>query len=270
MVPSSHLRVYQPLDSFPRAERVRWASYIEKGGSRAIQTTHYRDVAFGGLGQTGVMYPVVSEHAFIRKVNGIWLVCPWRMRFRMLVGLLTFRNNLPFDVVDAFVPETEAEKAIDELDRIRNDTPGMRANIATASWHVPIRWFVPFDDSERILTDERGRLRVRYETDLSAARSRVGRGHEVLRSSGLPEGVVQAVGDVAEWLDEFPAESLVELDYGTVGDLFDRDELIQDRSAGEVWACLEALEVGDIAESSRRYAQLAAWWGRVQSLETAN
>lgn len=188
----------------------------------------------------------------------------------MLVGLLTFRNNLPFDVADAFVPESEAEKAIDELDRLRADTPQMRANIATASWHVPIRWFVPFDDSERILTDEDGILRVRYETDLSAAKSRVGRAHEILKSSGLPQGVVQAVADLAEWLNEFPPDSLVELDYGSVAGLFDKDELIQDRSAGEVWASLEALEVGDFAESSRRYARLAGWWARVQALESAN
>lgn len=270
MIPSSHLRVYQPLDSFSDSERERWAAYIKSGGPRVPAKILYRDVAFEGVGQTGVMYPMVAEHAFVRKVNGVWLVCPWRMKFRMLVSLLSFRNALPFDVADAFVPESEAEKAIDELDRLRNDTPGMRANIATAAWHVPIRWFVPFEDAERIVTDEESRIRVRYESDLASARSRVGRGHSIVAGAGLPEGVVKALSELCEWLDEFPPTSLVELDYGSVADLFDRSDLLKDRSAGEIWACLEALETGDFAESTRRYAELVGWWGRVQALENAN
>lgn len=188
----------------------------------------------------------------------------------MLVGLLNFRNALPQDVADAFVPDQEAEKAIDELDKLRSHVPGMRANIATASFHVPIRWFVPFDDSERILTDEDGRARVRYETDLAAAKGRVERALAILKSASLPEGVVSAVSDLSDWLNEFPSDSLVELDYGSVADLFEAPELISDRSAGEIWACLEALESGDFDESSQRYARLAGWWGRVQALENSN
>lgn len=270
MIPSSYLRVYQPLDSFPKAERARWSEYIRSGNARLPAKLLYKQVQFEGPAQTGVIYPAVSEHAFVRRINGEWFVCPWRLRFRMLVSLLSFRNTLPYDVADAFVPESEAEKAIDELDQLRNDTPGMRANIATASWHVPIRWFVPFDDAERVITDEGTRTRVRYETDLQTASSRIRRGQTIVTAAGLPEGVVRAVSELSEWLSEFPEESLVELDYGSVGDLFDREDLLNDRSAGEVWACLEALEVGDFAESSQRYAGLVAWWGRVQALETAN
>jgi hypothetical protein len=270
MIPSSHLRVYQPLDSFPKKEEAKWAEYIRAGGQRVPTTIAYRDVPFEGVGQTGVMYPVVSDHAYVRRINGAWFVCPGRLRFRMLVSLLSFRNALPSDVADAFVPESEAEKAIDELERLRNDTPGMRANIATASWQVPIRWFVPFDDSERIVTEEESKIRIRYETELPTARSRVGRGHAIVTASGLPEPVVRALSELVDWLDEFPPESLLELDYGSVADLFDPEDLAADRSAGEVWACLEALEIGDFAESSRRYAGLVGWWARAQALETSN
>lgn len=262
--------MYQPLDSFHAAERTRWAEYIRNGGLRAPATILYRDVPFEGPGQTGVLHPAVAEHAFVRRINGEWFVCPWRMKFRMLVSLLSFRNALPYEVADAFVPESEAEKAIDELGRLRNDTPGMRANIATASWHVPIRWFVPFDDGERIVTDEDSKVRIRYETDLRTARSRIGHGNAIVSAAGLPEGVVRAVSELADWMDEFPPESLLELDYGSVAELFDPEELLRDRSAGEIWACLEALETGDFSESSRRYAGLVGWWSRVQALENAN
>lgn len=268
MVPSSFLRVYEPLDEFPPPEREKWTAYISSGARRP-STVSYADVTFGAS-STGMIHPLVAEHAFVKKVDGRWMVCPWRVRLRTLVGMLTFRNTLPDEVAEDFVPEEKTQQILDELERIRQDNPGMRSNIAASPWHVPVRWFVLFDDAERIMTEDTGPFRLRYETDLGSALQRVNRALEILRAAGMLEAVIGAVAQLAEWLEEFPADSLLELDYGSVANLFERADLEGDRSAGEVWSSLEALEVGDFVEAGRRYEDLVEWWARVQALETAN
>jgi hypothetical protein len=268
MIPSSYLRVYEPLDSFSPREKQRWQAYVE-AGARLPSTISYRDVNFGPQG-TGMIHPLVAEHAFVKRVNGRWLICPWRVKLRMLVGLLAFRNTLPGDVADAFVPETHAERAILELEKLRQSQPDIRANIASAPWHVPLRWFVAFDDSEKLMTIENDKIRVRYETDLATALERVERGTRILQQAGMNEGVVEAVRELGDWLKEFSSESLLELDYASVADLFREEDLENDRSSGEVWSSLEALEVGDYEESGQRYFGLVEWWSRVQSLQSSN
>jgi hypothetical protein len=267
--PSSYLRIYEPLDSFPPQEQARWTAYIESG-QRLPSKIVYRDVAFEKNGRVGMLYPLVAEHAFVRKLNGNWLVCPSRLKLRVLVGLLAFRNALPADAAEALVPGDEAERAIQEIESLRENEAHMRAHITSAAWHVPIRWFSAFEDGERILTRESRSVRVRYETELSLAKSRVERAHKILKTAGLPDPVVQAVGELLEWMEEFSAHSLIELDYGSVAHLFTDEQLEGDRSAGEVWACLESLEVGDFEESARRYADLADWWAGPRALENAN
>lgn len=269
IVPCSYLRVFQPLDSFPAKERARWQEQIERNPSAPDQGP-FQQVTFTGTGHTGLLYPAVSDHAYFRSVGDRWFVCPWRLRLRLLVGLLAFRNTLPMDVAEAFVPEDEAERAIDELERLRVDEPDVRAHIATAAWQVPLRWFVAFDESERMVETHEGRMKVRYMTDLGKAGERVNRALRILRGSQIPDGVIDLVEELAEWVAEFPAESMLELDYSTVADLFSDDELSMDESVAEVWACLKALEAGELEESNQRYAELIAWWSRTQAIQAAN
>lgn len=248
MVPCSYLRVYQPLDSFPRRERARWSEYIESGVT-ARSEGGYRQIVFAGSGHTGILYPLQAEHAYFKMNAAKTYVCPWRVRLRILAGLLAFRNTLPVDVADAFVPEDEAEKAIDQLDQLRIDQPDARSHIATAAWQVPLRWFVAFDDSERLLDLGAERATIRYETDLANAAARVESSLAILRSSMIPHGVVQLMEELGEWMGEFPAESLLELDYASVAGLFSDDDISADHSAAEVWACLHALRMEDFEES---------------------
>lgn len=269
MVPASFLRIYRPLDSFDPAERARWTSYIE-GGARAPLSSPYRHVAFDDPNHMGVLYPATAEHAFVRRVGGRWFVCPWRTKLRVLVGLLAFRSMWPYEIADAFVPEQEAAKAATELERLRSQESELRAYITTATWHVPLRWFIAFDDADRNVSEERGGIRVLYETDLKSATSRVERGLSILKGAGMAEAVIEPVADLLEWITQFPLDGLLELDYGTVAGLFLHEELVLDRSAGEVWSCIEALEIGDFDESGRIYGDLSIWWGRVRALQSAN
>ncbi|MBW3587990.1 MAG: hypothetical protein KY429_01045 [Actinobacteria bacterium] len=270
MVPSSYLRIYQELESFEANERARWDDYIEKGKAPPL-SGHYRQVAFDETSGIGVLHPpTTSDHAYVKKLNGKWYVCPLRTRLRVLVGLLAYRNSLPNDFVDSFVPEEEAEKAIRELEELRDREPRLLSNINTSTWHVPLRWFTAFEDGERQLAEMDGSSSIVYQTDLVTGIARIERAIDIMSRAGLAEEIVEPVDNLLAWMKEFPGTSLLELDYGTIVQLFSAEELVFDRSAGEVWSCLEALEDGDFEESGRIYTELASWWGRVRSLESAN
>jgi hypothetical protein len=188
----------------------------------------------------------------------------------MLAGLLAFRGSIPEEVADAFVPESEARRAAHELAVLGEEHPEVRSHILHANWHVPLRWFAAFDDSERILTEDKEGLRVRYETPLSDGRARLERARTVLEGSLIDESVTEAVRELLEWLSAFPEDGLLELDYGSVAGTFSHDELLEDRSAAQVASCLEALASGDVVRAGRTFAELTERWTEVRSLEVLN
>ena len=124
----------------------------------------------------------------------------------MLAGLLAFRDSVPEEVAEAFVPEEEARRAASELAQLDEDHPEVRSHILHANWHVPLRWFAAFDDSERILTEDKEGLRIRYESTLSTAAARLERALEILEGSWIDESVTEAVRELLEWLADFPED----------------------------------------------------------------
>ncbi len=206
----------------------------------------------------------------MREVEGDVLICPWRTRLRMLAGLLAFRNSIPEEVAEAFVPEAEARRAAHELATLGDERPEVRSHILHANWHVPLRWFAAFDDSERILTEDKDGLRVRYETELSTAKARLVRCLSVLESTWIDDSVTTAVRELLEWLDGFTSDGIMELDYGSVAAMFSHEDLLEDRSAAEVATCLDALEAGDLIRAGRSFSGLTERWTAVRSKEVVN
>jgi hypothetical protein len=211
-----------------------------------------------------------AEGAFVREVDGVFLVCPWRTRLRMLAGLLAFRGSVPDEVAEAFVPEEEARRAASELQAVQERDPEIRSYILHANWHVPLRWFSAFSASERILTEDAEGLRVRYETRVHTGRARMKRALEILEASWIDEAVVGALSELAEWLEQFDGEGLIELDYGSVARLFSDDELLEDRTAADVWTCLQALDEGDVVRAGKIFAVLTEAWAGFRSQEVVN
>ncbi len=265
MINTCYLRVYLPLAAFSESERGRFhrASDVERPESEA-----QRWLVSSALPQ-GTAYPA-KEGAFVRRIEGEVLLCPWRTRLRMLVGLLAFRGAVPEEVADAFVPEAEARKAAEELASLGQDHPEIRSHILHANWHVPLRWFAAFDDSERILTEDAEGLRVRYETTLQRAGARLTQAIEILDTSWIDEGIVGSLKELMEWLEQFGSEGLLELDYGTVAQMFPDDELVDDRSASDVWNCLEYLSSGDTLRAGRLFGDLSERWTAVRAREVVN
>ena len=262
---TSYLRVYQPLEAFTPQEQDGWAKGVET--DRAPESSVSRRWLLGGFLPGWDARGAPAEGAFVRRVDGRVFVCPWRMRLRMLAGLLAFRNSVPEEVADAFVPAEDALRAARELEALDDSA---RCHILHVNWHVPLRWFAAFDDSERILTEDSEGLRVRYESSLLKARGRLARAVEVLESSWLDESLTETVRELWEWIEEFGEDGLVELDYGSVAAGFSHEELLDDRSAADVWTCLEAIAVGDVIRAGKIFEGLAERWTQVRVKEVAN
>ena len=267
MVAISYLRVYEPADAFPADERSRWLEPSEtlENHERAASQ---RWLLAGSLPREPLVAPY--EGAFVRVIEGRTFVCPWRTQLRMLAGLLAFRGSVPEEVADVFVPESQARDAAHALAELGEDHPEIRSHILHANWHVPLRWFVPFDEAERLLTEDKAGLRIRYETPLPSARSRLARAVDVLESSWIDSGVIDAVKELLAWLEGFSDEGLLELDYGSVASSFSHEDLLEDRSVADVWVCIDALAAGDLVRAGRMFSELTDRWTEVRAMEVVN
>jgi hypothetical protein len=264
MAKTSYLRVYQGIGRFSVEEQGRWLGQID--GEPVEATVSGRWLVKGSLPRN----ESIAEGAFLRRVDGEVLVCPWRIRLRMLAGMLAFREALPDEVADAFVPEIEASRAARELAAMDARDPAARSHILHSNWHVPLRWFAIFDGDDRILVEDGEGLRIRYETELEGGKQRLRRALRVLEGHWGEDEVTAAIRELDAWLGQFQGPGLVELDYGTVGSMFEADALVEDRSAEQVWACLEALEAGDLSGAAQRFSTLTEHWAPVRVFEVAN
>jgi len=221
-------------------------------------------------GAYGVWFESLRDDAFVIEQRGRRLVCPRHPRLRMLEGLLAFRHAYPPGIGESLVPETLARRAAAELALLQAGHPEARSHILTSPFHVPLRWFIAFEGKERALLSGPGGPGVRYRTSRRWALRRLERAGRVLEAVGFDEGTVGLVRDLADWLRPFPADSLVELDYGGVASLFGEDELAGDESAADLAASLAALQRGDLEEAGEHYAVVAARWAQAQALSFAN
>lgn len=188
----------------------------------------------------------------------------------MLAGLIAFRTSVPEEVAEAFVPESSARRAAAELENVEDLYTDVRSYILHANWHVPLRWFSAFDDSERILTEDSEGLRVRYETRLSSATTRLARALDILEGSWIDDSVVGAVKELTGWLNDFEEDGILELDYGSVARLFSDEELVEDHTSETIWECLEALSEGDVVRAGRIFASLSETWAEIRGQEVVN
>lgn len=267
MVPCAELRVFQPLDAFPAKERAEWERYIVSGGPLRPRRPLFRErVASSGL---GILFPAGGEGADVRLEGGVYYVCPWRTRLRVLASLLSFREAAPFEGSEGFIPDAEVRKASRELARMRRREPNAISFIMQSPWHVPVRWFVLFDDEERRLTEETGRHRLRYRTTARKAMARAERAVPALRRTDLG-AVARLIVELYEWLSAFDPRSIVELDYGGVCDLLSWDELDDDHSARDVQEALRALSSEGLARSADLYQSVIVRWAEVRAHEGMN
>ncbi|NBE53905.1 hypothetical protein [Streptomyces boluensis] len=272
---ASYLRVYEPLAAFPEPERAHWARYAERADHPSYQDELRRSLS-DLLPTPPVPVPVhESADAFVAYVDEVLVVCPWRTRLRGWQALGDLAEELPLPVLDAVLPPVLRRQASVDYEEWRERNPDARPWIRTATWHVPLHWFVLVSDEERRYEKgagdgEAGAPGLRYRTPMVEARRRVARGLKVLRDA-LDEGaLIDGLVDVGRWLEEFHPRSLVELDYGGLVHALPADRLDADHSAADVAEGLAALRDGDGAGAGEAYARLVERWRAVRERRLAS
>ncbi|MCW2667361.1 MAG: hypothetical protein JWN57_2323 [Frankiales bacterium] len=281
---AAQLRVYEPLAAFADAERERWTDYLSRALPRVEAAAVERRRTLEALAGLVPALPHEGEpEAFVTEVDGVTLLCPWNLRVRAAASLASFREDLPDEVADAFVPRAVAEAAAEELeaDRVAAGAP-LRTHVLTSTWQVPLRWFVLVDPEERtVVLGEPGRgagappgrrtgRELLYRTPMSRARRRVARALAVLRRTVEDGAVTAGVEELGRWLEEFHPRSLVELDYGGLVELLDDAELRQDESARDIADALAALAEGDTTRAGGAYGRVLGRMKALQGVESAN
>jgi hypothetical protein len=281
------LRVYEPLAAFPEPERAYWTAYTAdpKRPSRlellvAEQASAVRraiavppivgpDAELGGAFVLAPDAPDAPGDSGETGAAGPF-VCPLDERLRSWLALEALRQEVPEPLMSAFVPSAVAEAALSAYADWRIGHPGRQPRILTATWHVPLWWFVAFTPEERHLTLAPAHDRaLLYRTTMGRARQRMARALSVLRRS-MGEGVVtDGVEQVSRWLEEFHPHSRLELDYGGLASLVDDETLESDASAADVAAGLAALAAGEADGAAAAYSRLLERWQGVQALEHA-
>jgi hypothetical protein len=266
----AYLRVYEPLAAFDAEERAAWQSYAGQAQPRAQRlSAEYRNALAGVLSMPP--RPVPSDEpreAFVLEAGGTVHVCPVQARLRSWRALGEFRDGLPETLLHAFVPPASLARAEADHASWGRSATGLPLRIRTATWSVPIHWFVAFTPADREVRLDTAEVVLR--TRMSAARRRVGRSLRTLRRSVGEIAYVEDLEDVARWLEDFHPRSWLELDYGGLARVLGPEGLAGDRSVEEVGAALEALADDDEATATAAYRSVVDRWARVRAMEYAN
>jgi len=284
----AYLRVYEPLSALdgPLADRVRKAlaagplSRADAGARERelwlrSQLARPRRLLPGELpdGRVAPDAPfdvmTISPAEVPGEVGPGPLVCPLDLRARSaaaLVGFLASAGGPLQDEALSVGPEAIRARA----SAVLAELTGGAVHVISTTWTVPLPWFALVDpDTRRIVPAPRDdpERQVSWRVSMADARHRVARAHKVVSRSLGEEGPAKVLADTARWLDHFSPGSAVELDYGGLVQLIEDQDLLEDTSAQDVNAIVDALEAGDAEEVALRYERLREFWGELARRE---
>jgi hypothetical protein len=201
--------------------------------------------------------------------RGRQVVCPSNLRLRVLESTVAFAAAYR-SMGTGLIPEDAAVTADRELRSYHRRRPNDRSHVLASAWHVPVRWFTAFDPSEREIYDGPNGPRIRFRTGIEDAIERSSKAHQVLVRLGVFQGPAEELGQLVEWLAAFPANSMLELDYDDVSDLFESQELIFDDSCELVNQSVKALAEGDMMRAGENYGRVVSRWAPAFSVTFSN
>ncbi|MFJ8888662.1 hypothetical protein ACIRJR_35415 [Streptomyces sp. NPDC102402] len=269
---ASYLRVYEPLAAFREPERGHWTRYAQRSELPTAQDELRRSLA-DLVPTPPVAVPVhESADAFVAVVDGTIVVCPWRTRMRSWLAMGELGGLFPATVLDAVLPPVVRRQAEVDHERWAERNPDARPWIRTTVWHVPVRWFVLFDDEEReyVAAGDGVESLLRYRTPMVQARRRLARALRTLRETVDEGPLTEGLVEVGRWLEEFHPRAMVELDYGGLVHALSGEQLAGDRSAADVAEGIAALRSGDGDAAGVAYGRLADRWRAVRDLQSTN
>jgi hypothetical protein len=200
------------------------------------------------------------------------LICPLDLRARSAAALVGFLASASPTLRSAALSEsldTVREKATAVL----SDLPSGAVHVVSTTWTVPLPWFALVDPDHRhvvMATQNDPRRQVCWRIAMRDARRRIARAHALAERTFGDAGPTKVLQDTGRWLGHFHESSAVELDYGGLVQLLDDEELMEDSSAEDVNAIIEALEAQNVEEVATRFERLRDFWGELAMRERFN
>lgn len=277
----AYLRVYEPLSVLdaPLADKVTKA--LEKGAiPRAEVGDRERELWLRSqLGQKllpGESFDVMTispaevPTSDAARVGPGPLVCPLDLRARSAAALVGFLASAPPILQDAALnvaPETVRARA----SAVMAELAAGAVHVISTTWTVPLPWFALVDPAQRRVVlasaQDDPERQVSWRVAMADARRRVARALKVVKGALGEDGPATVLADTGRWLEHFHPHSAVELDYGGLVQLLEDKDLLEDTSAADVNAIVDALESGDAEEVALRYETLREFWGELARRE---
>ena len=257
------LRIYEPIDAFEAADRLRWENLPTSNSMITEQKDSLLRVASNQLPSSR------PDGAHIIDMNGNRYVCPWSTSVRTWAALSDFKSNLPSTVVPLFISNSFEEALQDSIDFSTSKVP----HIISQTWLIPPRWFALFETHERNRGHNDDGAFVVARTEIKKAIGRAKTTHNAVKSAFGEGPVEQEIVDLIDWLEMFHPNALVELDYGGLADylelaLAEDGGLEADTSIEDVQSSVAGLAVGDGALAGRGYERLVTRWRKVSAFES--
>ncbi|NGY62150.1 hypothetical protein G7043_24770 [Lentzea sp. NEAU-D13] len=277
----AYLRVYEPLSVLdaPLADKVRKA--LENGPVPRAEVGDWERELWlrSQLGQKllpGESFDVMTispaevPTSDAARVGPGPLVCPLDLRARSAAALVGFLASAPPILQDEALnvaPETVRARA----SAVMAELSAGAVHVISTTWTVPLPWFALVDPAQRRVVlasaQDDPERQVSWRVAMADARRRVARALKVVKNSLGDEGPATVLADTGRWLEHFHPHSAVELDYGGLVQLLEDKDLLEDSSAADVNAIVDALEAGDAEEVALRYETLREFWGELARRE---
>jgi hypothetical protein len=274
---TTYLRVFEPLTALPAGERERWGDWVARrrehgrlpGLDEVVRAEHQ------GALQMAVAprLSVGEDEAIVIDVDGLPYICPLDTQRRIWESLASWRETLAPQWMASFVPDDVMTAALEAFDRTRGVAP-TPTRVRTATWHVPLAWFLLVDPSERELVLGNGlqdpTRAARWTATMAQARRRAAQSLKLLQETIPDAPTVDALEDIARWLEEFHPYARVQLDYGDLVTQLDDEFLTGDTSIADLAEGLEALGRADGRGAAQAYERVVRRWRPVQARESSS
>ncbi len=277
----AYLRVYEPLSVLDAPLAAKVAKALEKGpiprsevGDRErelwLRSQLGRKLLPGESLDVMTISPAEVPTSDAARVGQGPLVCPLDLRARSAAALVGFLASAPPILQDAALslsPETVRARA----SAVMAELAAGAVHVISTTWTVPLPWFALVDPAQRRVVlasaQDDPERQVSWRVAMADARRRVARALKVVKGALGEEGPATILADTGRWLEHFHPHSAVELDYGGLVQLLQDKDLLEDTSAADVNAIVDALESGDAEEVALRYETLREFWGELARRE---
>ncbi|MEV6712313.1 hypothetical protein AB0M48_09740 [Lentzea sp. NPDC051208] len=277
----AYLRVYEPLSVLdaPLASKVEKA--LEAGpvprsevGDRErelwLRSQLGQKLLPGESHDVMTISPAEVPASEAARVGPGPLVCPLDLRARSAAALVGFLASAPRILQDeALALSSETVRA--RASAVMAELSAGAVHVISTTWTIPLPWFALVDPAQRRVVlasaQDDPERQVSWRVAMADARRRIARALKVVKRSLGDDGPAKVLADTGRWLEHFHPHSAVELDYGGLVQLLGDKDLLEDTSAADVNAIIDALEADDAEEVALRYETLREFWGELARRE---